>query len=52
MPALTPLTRIGRMSSAQPGSMPDTNTELSPFAQARSMASVTGAGVLGGWRSG
>ena len=28
------------MSSAQPGSMPDTNTELSPLAQARSMASI------------
>ena len=35
------------MSSAQPGSMPETNTELSPCAHARSTASVTGAGALG-----
>ncbi len=52
MPALTPLTRIGRMSSAQPGSIPDTNTELSPIAHARSTASVTGVGALAGWSSG
>ncbi len=40
------------MSSAQPGSMPETNTELSPMAQARSTASVTGAGALAGCSNG
>ena len=32
--ATTPLSRPGRMSRAQPGSMPDTNTEEPPVVQA------------------
>ncbi len=52
MPALTPLTSAGRMSSAQPGSMPDTNTDVSPSPQAASTASSSSRGALAGCSSG
>ena len=45
MPAPTPLTSTGRMSSAQPGSMPDTNTDVSPSRTRRSTASSSSARV-------
>ena len=52
MPALTPLTSAGRMSSAHPGSMPDTNTDVSPALARRLDTSSNSCGALAGCSNG
>ena len=52
MPAPTPLTSAGRMSSAHPGSMPDTKTELLPAVHAGTTSSSSSCGALAGCNKG